>query len=259
MIEILGIKLKPVSSSQALKKVAFFLTQNNQHLIVTLNPEMAVNAQKDSSFKRILNQASLVLNDGVGISLAGWFLKRVRIPRVPGVDFVKTLCQFSAEKGLRIFLFGGQKKVVKKAAQVLEAEMPGLKIAGALPGEIPEIRALSPYSNRIQDYLFPKINQKINRVHPDILLVGLGSPKQEKWIWANLKKMPGVKIAMGVGGSFDILAGETKPAPNIMRRWGLEWLWRFFWQPWRYKRIFKAVVVFPCLVIKQLLLDILRK
>ena len=96
-----------------------------------------------------------------------------------------------------------------------------------------------------------KVIKKINKAKPKILLVGLGSPKQEKWIYENLAKIPSVKVAIGVGGAFDFISGRIKRAPEFLQKIGLEWLWRLVLQPWRIKRVSKGVIGLSWLVLKS--------
>ncbi len=223
MPKILGIKVDNLTMEKALRKVEGFLEDGQQHYIVTPNPEFLVQAQKDQEFKTILNQADLALPDGIGLILAARFLGRPLKQKVAGTDLMEKICRRAAQKKWPVFLMGGQAGVAQKAGENLKKKYQGLEILSA------------------EDVTFGR---------PAILFVAFGAPKQEKWIVQNLRKMPSVKLAMGVGGAFDFMAGRVRRAPKLFQRFGLEWLWRLFCQPWRIKRIFKAVVVFPWLVIK---------
>lgn len=212
-IEIFGIKFDDLKIGEVLEKIKGFLNDGKQHYIVLPYSEFVVKAQKDEEFRNILNQADLCLCEGRGLwlmtKLAGKKLKQ----NIFGVELIYKLSN-------RIFLFGGTQEVVEKTKKKL-----GEKIVGA--------------ENGYQDY--NSVIKKINLAKPEILLVGLGSPKQEKWIYENLKKMPSVKLAIGVGGAFDFISGRIKRAPRILQKIGMEWLWRLVMQPKRIKRIFKGV------------------
>jgi len=212
-IEIFGIKFDDLKIGEVLEKIKGFLDDGKQHYIVLPYSEFVVKAQKDEEFRNILNQADLCLCEGRGlwlmIKLAGKKLKQ----NICGVELIYKLSN-------RVFLFGGTQAVAEKTKKKL-----GEKIVAA--------------ENGYQDY--NSVVEKINLAKPNILLVGLGSPKQEKWIYENLKKMPSVKLAIGVGGAFDFISGRVKRAPRILQKIGMEWLWRLMMQPKRIKRIFKGV------------------
>ena len=237
--KILGLKVHLGKEDEILKIIGGFLNSKNRngYLIITLNPEMVVRAQKDHSFEQIINNADLVIPDGIGIIKAVSFLKRnhLKLSRITGVDLVYHLARLSQDKG-RFFLFGAKPSVLRETINNLRKVFPKIKIAGAEDG----------YS-----YQDEEVIKKINIKKPNILLVALGSPKQEKWLYRFLKQMPSVKIAVGVGGAFDFISGKIKRAPLQVRNLGAEWFWRFLRQPWRAKRIYKAVVVFPLLVIRE--------
>jgi N-acetylglucosaminyldiphosphoundecaprenol N-acetyl-beta-D-mannosaminyltransferase len=231
-IEIFGIKFDDLTIREVLEKIRVLLesVQDKQHYIVLPYSEFVVKAQKDEEFRNILNQADLCLCEGRGLwlmtKLAGKKLKQ----NISGVELIYELSNSIQHSGNNIFLLGGKDDVVKKTKEKL-----GKIIIGA--------------ENGYQD--LDKVIEKINRVKSDILLVGLGSPKQEKWIYENLKKMPGVKVAIGIGGAFDFVSGRIKRAPRILRKIGMEWLWRLMMQPKRIKRIFKGVSGLLLLTLKK--------
>jgi len=229
-MQILGVKIDNLTVDQALQKVEGFLEDGQQHYIVTLNPEFLVLAQKDRGFQRILNQADLAVADGVGLKIAAWFLGQSLKERLAGVDLMEKICATAAQKNWSIFLYGGENGVAKKVAENLRKRYPELHIAICPRTVLGGAAKDSPWS---------------------ILFVALGAPKQEKWIVQNLPKMPEIKLAMGVGGAFDFISGRLPRAPKILRQIGCEWLWRLTIQPWRLKRIFRAVVIFPWLVVKE--------
>ena len=134
-------------------------------------------------------------------------------------------------------MIGGGEGIAENAAENLRKKYLGLQI-----GTVPQIQSLQ--RRTVSE------GQSLSE-EQSLLFVALGMPKQEKWINENLKKMPSVRLAMGVGGAFDFMAGQVPRAPKFLRAIGLEWLWRFFCQPWRIKRIFKAVIIFPYLVIRS--------
>ena len=237
-MQFLGIKVDEITKEQALQKALEFLNSSGQHKIFTPNPEMVVKAQKDEYFKQVLNTGDLNLCDGVGIQIF------TKIKRIPGVDFMAALCQLASEQGRGVYLLGsGSDEVVGGAFQELEKKYPNLMISGYNKG--PEINE-NP-ACKFDGPIFEQINQS----GAQILFVAFGMGKQEKWIYENLSKIPNVKIAMGIGGSFDFISGKIKRAPLFMRQLGLEWLYRLIQQPSRIKRIFNATIRFTWLALFQ--------
>ncbi len=227
--DVLGVKISKVTYEFATKVVEEFLSDGKKHYIVTPNPEFIVLAQTDLEFRQILNQADLAIPDGVGLR-AG--------TRVTGIDLMIKLCQLAAEKGYSIFLLGGRGGVAEEAAKRLKGRFANLNIIGTS-----EADPSSPFH-------FPSSGV-------DLLFVAYGAPKQERWIAEHLPKIP-VKVAMGVGGAFDFIAGKRKRAPKIFRRLGLEWLWRVVQEPHRLPRILRATVKFPLLVLKAKFLKLAK-
>ncbi|MEA3354991.1 MAG: WecB/TagA/CpsF family glycosyltransferase, partial [Patescibacteria group bacterium] len=202
-------------------------------------------AQKDMEFRDILNKADLKIPDGVGLI---WAINKTFHPgmeckykceRVAGVDVMLGLCKLAVEKKWRVYFLGGEKLVAKKAAEKLRNKYLGLKIKGSMGLE--KIDKATKQENT-------KMINKINKYKPDLLFVGFGHGKQEKWIVKNLAKLQ-IKVAMGVGGSFNYLVKPWLRAPKLVQKIGLEWLWRLVLQPWRIKRQIE-LVKFVGLVLK---------
>ncbi len=266
-MHILDVRIDDLNKKNAIQEVAHFLSLPGQYKIFTPNPEMIVRAQEDDYFKQVLNSGDLNLCDGMGVRIF------TGIERVPGVDFMLELCQLAVEKEKRIYLLGsGSDEVVHKVFIKLIKKFPSLKIAGYDKG--PEMKE-GHCEEVLTDEAIPQnlesttkqgdrhaplamtsgVNEetleKINKAQPDILFVAFGMGKQEKWIYENLAKMPSVKVAMGVGGSFDFIAGKAKRAPLFLRRLGLEWLYRLVQEPKRIGRIFNATFKFIYLYFKS--------
>jgi len=228
---ILGIRFDALEMDEAIGVIEGYIKERTSHLVVTLNAEMMVMAQKDKDFKKVLKKASLLVPDSIGIVWAG----KLRA-RVPGIDMIDEIAQKSVHKGYRIFMIGSKEGVAERAAAELTRRYPGLKIVGARSG----------YFSKEEE---AGLIEEVRRTAPHILLVGLGMGKQEKWIAKHLDKL-GVPACLGVGGSFDVIAGEVKRAPVWIRRAGLEWLYRFAQQPTRLKRIL-ALPKFVFMVIRE--------
>jgi N-acetylglucosaminyldiphosphoundecaprenol N-acetyl-beta-D-mannosaminyltransferase len=214
---ILSVRIDNDTREEAREKIRLFLADGKQHSIFTPNPEMLVDAQTDKEFHDILNSGSLNICDGKGIEL----VSQGKLHRISGVDFLQDICRIAAQEGKRVYLLGSRdEKVLQKAKELLEKQFPGIQICGTYPGD--------------------GVLEQIRATAPDILFVAFGHPKQEKWIHENLPQLPSVKIAMGVGGAFDMLSGKTPRAPRFLRAVGLEWLWRLLIEPRRIGRIWKA-------------------
>ncbi len=220
---LLGVKIDNVTMTDALQKIKGFLEDGRQHHIVTPNPEFLVLAQKDKEFREILNKADLAIPDGIGIVWASRILGEPLKERVTGVDLIDQL-KVESEK-LKVFLLGGRNGVAEK-----------------ISSQWPEVVG---FSEDIED---TGIFVRIRQCQANILVVALGAPRQEKWIYENLKKIPSVKVAIGVGGVFDLISGRIRRVPKFLQKIGLEWFWRLIKEPKRLPRIFEAVVIFPWLV-----------
>jgi N-acetylglucosaminyldiphosphoundecaprenol N-acetyl-beta-D-mannosaminyltransferase len=231
-IRILGIDIDNVSMDEAAKKVEELLKKRDHNLIATPNPEMIMAAQKDIDLRNIINNAALAPSDGIGLMIAARILGRKFKERVAGIDLMMEMIKIAKKNSLRVFLFGGREGVAEEAARNLEVD-----VAGTFHG----------YS--MNNTL---VISRIKEAKPDILFVGLGSPKQEKWASRHLREL-NVPLVMCVGGSLDVLSGKMKRAPAFMRRSGLEWLYRLIREPGRWRRM-ATLPVFIMKVIKQRLL-----
>lgn len=235
-MKILGIKIDNVDFKEAIEKIAYFIKSGKPHQVVTVNSEFIMAAQKDKKFARILNSAALSTPDGVGPIWASGFLygrKNKLKERVAGVDLTWELAKLAAKNGCSIYFLGAGSGVAKKAAQRLQLIHRNLKIAGISEGE--------------PKFVEQEVVKNIAKSKADILLVSYGALKQEKFIYKNLDNL-GVKVAIGVGGTFDFIAGKQIRAPKWMQKAGLEWLYRLIHEPKRIGRIFTAVIRFPIAV-----------
>ncbi|MGB9661016.1 MAG: WecB/TagA/CpsF family glycosyltransferase [Moorellaceae bacterium] len=235
---ILGCRVDGPTLDEALEMIAEFVSSGTPHYIVTLNAEIAYRASREPRLLEIINRASLVTPDGAGIVWAARWLGKPVPERVTGIDLLEALASKAADKGWRLFLFGAAPGIAEKARDRLVSRYPGLKVVGTAHGYLS--------SGEERDMLV-----RLKSLHPDILLVALGSPKQEYWIHRHLSDL-GVPVAMGVGGALDVLAGEVRRAPLWMQRCGLEWLYRLLSEPKRIKRAW-ALPKFLWGVVRQIL------
>lgn len=224
-INILGVWVDGLDQQAALARLTDLIREGGFHQIVTVNPEFVMRAQQDTIFRNVLNHADLALADGSGIVWAArWLYGPGHVPeRIAGVDTVEGLIALAAQHGWRVFFLGAAEGMAEQAAQVLRDRYPTLQLAGTYAG--------SPSDSEASD-----IVARVNEGQTDVLLVAYGAPAQDVWI-ARHRQMLNVRLAMGVGGAFDFIAGETRRAPIWMQRWGLEWLHRLLQQPWRWRRM----------------------
>jgi len=226
-LRVLGVPVDYVNMSLAIRYVEGLLSNNKKgSYILAVNAEKFMQLQNDLFLKTIFENASLLIPDGVG---AIWGIRwRYRLPakRVPGIELMQNICKVAAEKEYRIFIFGSQEEVNKKAAEKLRFIYPGIRIVGSCNGYI-------------RDEEMEKLINDINRSKADILFVALGSPKQEKWIKEHISKL-NVKICQGIGGTLDVLTGEMRRAPAFFRKLPLEWLYRLIADP---KRIYRQLII----------------
>jgi len=245
MINILGINISTDTKKEILKKISSFLDSRESRFLVTPNPEFLLAAKKDEEFFFILNQADLAVPDGIGLTFAGLLLGKF-IKRISGIDLMYDICKLAEQQKKSVFLLGGAENTAQQATEKLKKLYPDLQIVGAEVG-------LQAGEWKIEAGQWIKgesknknLELRIKNAKPDIIFVAFGQVKQEKWMYHSLPNLPSVKLAMGVGGSFDFIAGRIKRAPKIIRLIGLEWLWRLLQEPIkRLPRIFNAVIKFP--------------
>ncbi|PIR74725.1 MAG: hypothetical protein COU35_00965 [Candidatus Magasanikbacteria bacterium CG10_big_fil_rev_8_21_14_0_10_47_10] len=243
---LLGIQIDTVSKEEALQKARVFLRGSGQHMIFTPNPEMLVAANTDAYFQDVLNAADINLCDGVGLLLFAGH----SVSRIAGVDFMTELLRLAEDMNKKVYFLGsGQTKTIDALKKNVVLQFPNIRIVGEHIGHL--ISQSETGQLRYDTSENDDIVQDIILAAPDMLFVAFGHGKQEKWIYEQLPDLPSVKIAMGVGGAFDFLAGTQKRAPKLLQSLGLEWLWRLALEPKRIKRILNAVVVFPWYVLKD--------
>jgi N-acetylglucosaminyldiphosphoundecaprenol N-acetyl-beta-D-mannosaminyltransferase len=221
-VEILGCKLDILDANEAAARIMTFAREGAGAQVVTLGTEMVVHAQKDERFRDVVNASALSLCDTVGVLGVARRRGADLHDRVTGIELVERLCAQAAREGLPTYFFGGAEGAAADAAAIMEARFPGLVVAGARNGFF-------------KDDEIDGIVDEIRASGAKLLFVGLGSPRQELWLAEHLGET-GVGAAIGVGGSFDVLGGRATRAPHVMRRFGLEWLYRLFKEPHRWRR-----------------------
>jgi N-acetylglucosaminyldiphosphoundecaprenol N-acetyl-beta-D-mannosaminyltransferase len=221
-VEILGCRLDLIDADEAAERILSLARQANGAQVVTLGTEMVVAAQHDERFRAVVNRAALSLCDTVGLLSVARRRGGTLRERVTGVELIERLCDLAALEGLPVYFLGGAPCVAADAAAILEALHPGLTIAGTREGYFTDDENAS-------------VVAAIRESGAKLLFVGLGSPRQEFWLAENLRET-GCGAGIGVGGSFDVISGRVERAPQIMRRFGLEWLYRLVKEPHRWRR-----------------------
>jgi N-acetylglucosaminyldiphosphoundecaprenol N-acetyl-beta-D-mannosaminyltransferase len=253
-MQLLGVRIDTLTRPEALQQIELFLASGGHHSVFTPNPEMLVKAYRDTSFCEVLNAGSLNVCDGRGVEL----LASEKVTRISGVDVMLDVCALAERSQKSIFLLGsGSDVVVQQLATRLHKQFPRLIIAGFHKGASYREQAFD--AHRVgAPLLVPndpaedaEVRRAVESASPAILFVAFGMGKQEKWIAENIRHLPSVRVAIGVGGAFDYLSGRVSRAPLLLRKLGLEWLYRVIRQPWRVGRIWNAVVVFTYLVITK--------
>lgn len=231
---ILGVKVDTDNYDELINKLFKRIDKKEKSLVVAINPEKLMKAKEDQALKDLLNRAEFQIPDGIGVILASKLNKGNIKSRVTGIDMMDRIVREAARTGKSIFLYGAKPGVAESAAEALKFTYASLQIAGIQDG----------YEKDNE-----KVIHKINEAKPDILFVAMGSPRQEEWIEANRDKLH-PSLFQGVGGSFDVLAGNVKRAPGFFQKTGLEWFYRLAKEPSRLKRQ---------LVLPKFLMETLKK
>ena len=229
IVQILGFGVDTFTFEEALE----YITSHHGQ-VVTINPEMIETARKNSEFAGIINSSEMVLPDGIGVQLGLKILGK-DIKRIAGIEFGKALLFNAAKEDKKVALIGAKEEVLIQAILNLKEEIPNLNIVYSHNG----------YFDNDTEILEDAV-----KTQPDVVLVALGSPKQEFFINQLKLRLPN-SVLIGLGGSFDVWAGAVKRAPKIYQQLGLEWLYRTLKEPQRFKRIFPTLPVFVLRVLKE--------
>ena len=235
-IYIMNVPFNTANKESIINTVVERLKAQTPFFIATPNPEMLLEAGKNAEFLYLLNHTDSNIPDGTGIIWAAKHIYRKKIlrERITGTDLMREICA-NIPNSTRIYLLGAGNGIADTVKDKLEK-----KYSVNIVGTSSEISSVENDE---------KLRDEINKSKPEILFVAFGAPKQEFWLQRNLPHLNSVKVAMGVGGAFDFIAGKRRRAPLIMRKMGLEWLFRLIQQPSRIKRIYNAAGKFPLLII----------
>lgn len=236
-VDVIGVAFDRVDLPRAIERILERLDKDERTFVITANPEFVMIARRDREIARIAREADLVVPDGTGVAVASSILGTA-IPRVPGRLLIDALVPFLAERGASVFLLGAAPGVAERAAATLRRRVPKLRIAGCFAGSADD------HGDTVA---------RVQAAQPTVVLVAFGMPRQEQWIARNLPSLPSVRLAIGVGGVFDQLAGVRRLPPGVIHRLGLEWLWRLVREPSRWRRQ-RVLPLFVALVVRKRLL-----
>lgn len=221
--KILGVPVHPYTMDGVVKELDKRIEAQEQTFVVTANAEIIMSCQVDKAYYDIVSNAEIILPDGAGAVWAGRHLGNTVPERVAGFDLYLELMDLCAKKGYKAFFFGSAPGVADVAKEVCEKRYPGVQIVGCRNGYF-------------KDSDVPGIVEEINKSGAQLLFAALGAPKQEKWL-ATFRNQLNPIVLMGIGGSFDVLAGKMERAPKWMQDASLEWLFRLYKQPSRFMRM----------------------
>lgn len=229
-IKFMNTDIDNLTMAETLNEIEKLIQKKKCSYVVTPNVDHIVRLEKDEELQKVYKNASLILTDGKPlIWISKWYKTPIK-EKISGSDLFPRVCQLAANKNYTMYLLGAAEGVADTAARNLMKKYPGLNIVGTYS---------PPFGFEKNEQEMNKIKTQIQDVHPDILIVGLGCPKQEKFMYYHCKEL-GVPISFGLGASIDFEAGNIKRAPKWMSNHGLEWLYRFSKEP---KRLFKRYFV----------------
>ncbi|RKD22078.1 N-acetylmannosaminyltransferase [Ammoniphilus oxalaticus] len=222
-VTILGVSFSKLNMEETLNKLTNVVASdsNKPYHVITANPEIVVGADQDPDLKQITDQADLITPDGIGIVIASRWQGDPVAERVAGYDLLLNLLERGNELGWSFFFLGTSEEANQEATAIIHERYPNLIIAGRHHGFFKDKEA--------------ELIEQINEARPDVLVVALGAPRQEQWIFKQKENLH-TKIAIGVGGSLDVIAGKVKRAPIFWQKLNLEWFYRLVMQPTRWKR-----------------------
>ncbi len=223
-IDVCGVRFDNFNSpDEAVSFGLKLIEEKSGAYVVTPNPEIVMICRNDNDAEGAVNNASIVLPDGIGIIYGARILNKPLKARIPGIDFTEGLIKALSERSGSLYLFGAKPGVAEMAAENIKAKYPGIRIVGCDNG----------YFTDDTD-----IKERIKKASPDFLLVCLGAPKQEKWM-QSFSETKAAGLMIGAGGSLDVFAGIAERAPEGFRKLGLEWLYRLMKEPKRIGRMAK--------------------
>ncbi|HXV64070.1 MAG TPA: WecB/TagA/CpsF family glycosyltransferase [Vicinamibacteria bacterium] len=242
-VNILGIGVSPINTSKALRTLDEWIEKREKHYVTITSVHGIVESQSDRELKRIHNRAGMVTPDGMPLVWLSRLQGFATVDRVCGPEFLPAVCEHSVNRRYRHYFYGGKDGVADLLRDGLTRRFPGLEVVGTFS---PPFRALTEEEDQ-------RIVATLNEANPDIVWVGLSTPKQERWMAAHADRLQ-APVLIGVGAAFDFNAGLLRRAPRWMQRSGLEWLFRLSMEPSRlWKRYLRNNPQFLWLVFQQML------
>lgn len=231
-INIMGVGFDSLTLPEAVERAEALMSERRAAYVVTPNPEIVMTCWENPEAMEAVQNADLVLPDGIGVVYGARILGTPLKGKLPGIDFAAELMHRMAKRGGRVYLLGAKPGVAETAGERMKAQFPGLQICGTHDGYFQDDAP---------------VIEEINTLQPDLLLVCLGAPKQELWMRRNAAALK-VGLMAGLGGSLDVFAGTVKRAPVFFQKLGLEWFYRLIKEPWRFKRMMKLPkFLFACI------------
>jgi N-acetylglucosaminyldiphosphoundecaprenol N-acetyl-beta-D-mannosaminyltransferase len=240
---VLGVWIDAVDPGRAQAAIESWIARGERGYVCVSNVHSVMEARRDESLRRVFNAAALAVPDGMPLVWMSRLRGRRGVRRVYGPDLTLQLCERAAVRGYRCFFYGGAPGVAKELAHALSRRFPGLRVVGA---EAPPFRPLSPDED-------DEAVRRINAASPDVVFVGLGCPKQERWMAEHRPRLD-APVLLGVGAAFDFHTGLVRQAPRWMMGAGLEWLFRLLQEP---RRLWRRYLVYNPLFVFHLTLELL--
>jgi N-acetylglucosaminyldiphosphoundecaprenol N-acetyl-beta-D-mannosaminyltransferase len=230
-VNILGVNICAIHMGQAIQAIEERIARQDPGYVCVTSVHGVLECVYDPSLRRIFNDSGLITPDGMGIVWTLRIMGQRQVSRVYGPDLMLAMCQRSQELGWRHYLYGGGPGIAEKLSSALQSRFPGLQIVGTC---CPPFRPLTPDEDRC-------FIEQINAARPDIVWVGISTPKQERWMSTHLGVVK-APVLIGVGAAFDFLSGTKRQAPRWMQRSGLEWAFRLGCEP---RRLWRRYIQFP--------------
>ena len=241
-INLFSLPFTPLRLEDASLAVVNLVEDIQKHIVVTANVDHILRLQKDEEFRKAYSYATYIFADGMPVVLASRLLRKPLPERVTGADLFPSICAIAAQRNYKIFLLGGFKGIADAAARKLKESYPSLNIVGTYS---------PPFGFEKSAEENKKIIEMINKKTPQILFIGVGAPKQEKWLYKHIDTLE-IKVGVCVGAAFDFIAGKIKRSPKFLQRLSLEWIWRLIHEPRRLWKRYLYDFRFFALLFKEL-------
>lgn len=229
-VKFLNTEVDNITMDEAIEEIDKLIINRKPSYVVTPNVDHIVKLESDDEFKEVYKEADLILTDGQPLIWISKLLKNPIAEKVSGSDLFPKVCELAARRGYKVFLLGAAEGVAKEAAKRLKKKYKGLNVVGTYS---------PPFGFENDETEIKRIIEMINKSKPDILAVGLGAPKQEKFL-RKFKNALNVPVSLAIGASIDFEAGNIKRCPKWMQKRGLEWFYRLMKEP---KRMYKRYIV----------------